>query len=62
MKPETPKQWAAHRVKLDCEIGIKTIDGTHKPPAGVTIQEYAIYCLLQAVKSLAEIHITENKP
>lgn len=55
--PKTPSEWAAYRATLNCQIGIEAIQGDRKPPAGVTVDQWALYNLLQAVKSLAEIHL-----
>jgi hypothetical protein len=57
-KPETPEQWAAYSAVLSCQIGIKTMEGKETPPDGISREEYALYNLLHAVKSLAEIHLT----
>ena len=59
-KPETPEQWAAYRAVLNCEIGIQTMEGEKTPPDGISREEYALYTLLHAVKSLAEIHLPND--
>lgn len=60
-KPETHAQWRAFTATLSCQIGIDCIDGNKKPPAGATSSEWGIYNLLQAVKSLAEIHLEKEE-
>ena len=68
-RPITPAEWAAYRAILSCNIGIQTISKEKQPPYGIDCTQYAIYNLLHAVKSLAEIHFnpdeqpknTENK-
>jgi hypothetical protein len=60
-KPQNPTEWDAYRAVLSCEIGIGTLGGEKQPPDGVSRQEYALYNLLHAVKSLAEIHLPRNQ-
>jgi hypothetical protein len=59
-KPKTPTEWAAYRATLSCDLGIQTLEGGRKPPDGTSRQDYALYCLLHAVRSLAEIHFNPN--
>jgi hypothetical protein len=61
-QPTTPTEWAAYRAILNCQIGIQAIDGTKEPPRGVSYVDYALYNLLHAVKSLAEIHFNPEHP
>jgi hypothetical protein len=63
-QPTTPTEWAAYRAILICQIGIQAIDGTKEPPHGVSQVDFALFNLLHAVKSLAEIHFNpeELKP
>jgi len=57
IKPETPEQWAAYRAVLNCELGIQTMEGKKSPPNEISREGFALYNLLHAVKSLAEIHL-----
>ena len=52
-KPETPREWALYRVKLNCKIGQEVLNGNTKPPDGVGRTEYALYNLLHAVEDIA---------
>jgi hypothetical protein len=54
-KPKTPREWAAHRCKLSCQIGRDALDGKTKSPPGVSPLEYAVFNLLHAVEELAEL-------
>jgi hypothetical protein len=58
--PQTPQEWHAYRATLSCQIGIDAINNRSEVPKGVTVTEWAIYNLLQAVDSLAKIHLPEE--
>jgi len=60
--PATPAEWSAYRATLSCEIGIEAIEGTKQLPDGISRRDYAICCLLHAVRSLAEIHFNPKQP
>jgi hypothetical protein len=61
-KPQTDTEWHAYRAVLSCRLGIQAIEGGRGIPAGSTATEWGIYNLLQAVESLAKIHLpTETK-
>jgi len=57
MKPKrkTPREWAAYRCKLSCEIGRDALEYKIKSPPGVSPLEYAVFNLLHAIEELAEL-------
>jgi hypothetical protein len=57
IRPSTPAEWSAYRATLSCQIGIEVMQGDRNPPEGVTPEQWGLYNLLHAVKSLAEIHL-----
>jgi hypothetical protein len=52
--PETPREWATYRAKLNCRIGRDVIEGKTVAPGGISRTEYAIYNLLHAVEHIAD--------
>jgi hypothetical protein len=61
-KPQTETEWHAYRAVLSCQLGIQAIEGKRDVPAGTTATEWGVYNLLQAVESLAKIHLPKPKP
>jgi len=59
-KPKTPREWAAYRCKVTCQIGRDALSGKTKTPAGGSPLEYAVFNLLHAVEELAEL-ISKDK-
>jgi hypothetical protein len=58
--PKTKAEWAAYRAILNCEIGMDTIGGKTVPPRNVAPSDYALYCLLCAVRDLATAALEKN--
>jgi hypothetical protein len=54
-KPKTPREWAAYRCKVTCQIGRDVLSGKTKTPPGGSPLEYALFNLLHAVEELAEL-------
>jgi len=54
-KPKTPRERAAYRCKLSCQIGRDSLEYKFKTPPGVSPLEYAVFNLLHAVEELAEL-------
>lgn len=55
--PEMPKneaEWCAYRCQLNCKVGRQALEGSTKPPQGVTALECAMFSLLHAVEDLSK--------
>ena len=61
IKPQTPTEWHAYRAVLSCKIGIQAVEGNRATPDGISATEWGIYNLLQAVESLAKIHLSQEQ-
>jgi hypothetical protein len=53
-KKSQPKNLEAYRATLYCGMGISVMEGTIKPPEGMSATDYAINCLLHAVEHTAK--------
>lgn len=51
-KPQTAREWALYRVRLNCGLGKKALDGG-PVPEGCNHTDYALYCLFNAVEEIA---------
>ena len=52
--PETQREWALYRAKLNCQLGRKALDGQTQPANGYTAIEYALFCILHSLEDVAE--------
>jgi hypothetical protein len=59
--PETPKEWAAHRIKLTCDIALEAIREGKSPTPDISLTDYCFYCMFQAMKEFALIHTIDEK-
>ena len=60
-KPSTPQEWAAYRAQLNCDLAIHALDGSRRPPDGYSAEYYALFCIAQALKDLAQIHFNPSQ-
>jgi hypothetical protein len=59
--PKTNTGWCLWRIRTNCELGCKVIEGKHEAPEHHTRVEYALFLALKSLDDLAQYFQLERQ-